>query len=150
MRHLDALGEIPEHLLGVYDIVQLRLFQVVVRDNDPGPLLRNVLKMLSGCFVPLVPLFHRHALRSVHLLIHTIILSPLLLLKSFAMAHGHHLTPISTPQNRVATYNGPNTTCRHKPPSKRPRLLAPPPSTPSRHSCKDSRGKTAELECKSK
>lgn len=80
MRHLDALGEMPEHLFGVYDVVQLRLFQVVVRDNDPGPLLRNVLKMLSGCFIPLGPLYHRHELRSVHLLIHTIILSPLLLL----------------------------------------------------------------------
>ena len=49
MRYLNALGEIPEHLIGMYDIVQLRLFQVVVKDNDPGPLLRNMLKMLSGC-----------------------------------------------------------------------------------------------------
>ncbi|KAF6232186.1 hypothetical protein HO173_009569 [Letharia columbiana] len=47
MRHLDALGEIPEHLAGKYDIVQLRLFQVVVKDNDPGPLLRNMVKMLK-------------------------------------------------------------------------------------------------------
>ena len=47
MRYLDALGEIPSHLVGIYDIVQLRLFQVVVKDNDPGPLLRNMLKMLS-------------------------------------------------------------------------------------------------------
>ena len=49
MRQLDALGEIPEHLVGMYDILQLRLFQVVVKDSDPGPLLRNMLKMLSGC-----------------------------------------------------------------------------------------------------
>ena len=47
MRYLDALGEIPSHLVGIYDIVQLRLFQVVVKNNDPGPLLRNMLKMLS-------------------------------------------------------------------------------------------------------
>ena len=47
MRYLDALGEIPSHLVGIYDIVQLRLFQVVVKDNDPSPLLRNMLKMLS-------------------------------------------------------------------------------------------------------
>lgn len=47
MRQLDALGEIPEHLFGIYDIVHLRLFQVVVKDNDPGPLLRNMLRMLS-------------------------------------------------------------------------------------------------------
>ena len=49
MQQLDALSEIPEHLVGMYDIVQLRLFQVVVKDNDPGPLLRNVLRMLSEC-----------------------------------------------------------------------------------------------------
>ena len=53
MQRLDALGEIPEHLVGVYDIVQLRLFQVVVKDDDPGPLLRNMLKMLSGCLFSL-------------------------------------------------------------------------------------------------
>ena len=55
MRQLDALGEIPEHLAGMYDVVQLRLFQVVVKDNDPGPLLRNMLRMLSGC-----SLYHTH------------------------------------------------------------------------------------------
>ena len=49
MQQLDALTGIPEHLVGMYDIVQLRLFQVVVKDNDPGPLLRNVLRMLSEC-----------------------------------------------------------------------------------------------------
>ena len=47
MQQLDALGEMPEHLVGIYDIVHLRLFQVVVKDNDPGLLLRNMLKMLS-------------------------------------------------------------------------------------------------------
>lgn len=60
MRHLDALGEIPEHLAGKYDIVQLRLFQVVVKDNDPGPLLRNMVKMLSGCFTFPPPPFYVH------------------------------------------------------------------------------------------
>ena len=48
MRYLDALGEIPEELRAVYDVVQLRLFQVVVRDGDPGGLLRNVISMLSA------------------------------------------------------------------------------------------------------
>ncbi len=51
MRPLDALGEIPEELVGMYDIVHLRLFQVVVTDGDPGPLLRNMLRMLSECLV---------------------------------------------------------------------------------------------------
>lgn len=56
MRRLDALGEIPAELAGAYDVVQVRLFQVVVRDNDPGPLLRNVVGMLSEFFL-LVSLF---------------------------------------------------------------------------------------------
>ena len=47
MRQLDALGEIPEHLIGIYDIVHLQLFQVVVKNNDPGPLLQNMLRILS-------------------------------------------------------------------------------------------------------
>ncbi|KAM0797593.1 hypothetical protein BDR22DRAFT_824216 [Usnea florida] len=47
MRYLNALGEIPAHLVGIYDIVHLRLFQVVVKNNDAGPLLRNMLKMLK-------------------------------------------------------------------------------------------------------
>lgn len=50
MQFLDALGEIPNHLNGIYDIIQLRLFHTVVRDNDPVPLLRNVMKMLSGFY----------------------------------------------------------------------------------------------------
>lgn len=63
MQQLDALSEIPEHLVGMYDIVQLRLFQVVVRDNDPGPLLRNVLRMLSEC--PTL-LMHTYTLPLIH------------------------------------------------------------------------------------
>ena len=63
MQQFDALSEIPEHLVGMYDIVQLRLFQVVVRDNDPGPLLRNVLRMLSGCSNLLI---HKYVLRFIY------------------------------------------------------------------------------------
>lgn len=48
MRFLDALGDVPDELMGVYDVVQLRLFQVVVKDGDPGVLLRNVVSMLSA------------------------------------------------------------------------------------------------------
>lgn len=44
---LDAFGEIPEHLVGKYDIVHLRAFVVIVRNNDPTKLLSNLLKMLS-------------------------------------------------------------------------------------------------------
>lgn len=63
MRQLDALGEIPEHLVDVYDIVHLRLFQVVVKDNNPGPLLRNMLRMLSTCSGFLI---HIHTITFIH------------------------------------------------------------------------------------
>ena len=51
---------IPEHLVGRYDVVHIRSVAVMVRNNDPGPLLRNLVKMLSEsschcyviCFVP--------------------------------------------------------------------------------------------------
>ena len=56
MHQLDVFADIPEHLVGVYDIIQLRLFQVVVKDNDPLPLLKNVLKMLSA-FLPIISAF---------------------------------------------------------------------------------------------
>ena len=63
MRQLDALGEIPEHLVDVYDIVHLRLFQVVVKDNDSGLLLRNMLRMLSTCSGFLI---HIHTITFIH------------------------------------------------------------------------------------
>lgn len=43
----DAFGDVPEHLVGRYDIVHIRTFAVIVRNNDPGSLLRNLIKMLS-------------------------------------------------------------------------------------------------------
>lgn len=43
----DILGNVPEHLVGRYDIVHLRTFAVVVRNNDPTGLLQNLIKMLS-------------------------------------------------------------------------------------------------------
>ena len=46
----DVFEGIPEHLVGRYDVVHIRTFAVIVRDNDPGPLLRNLLKMLSENF----------------------------------------------------------------------------------------------------
>ena len=43
----DILGTVPEHLVGQYDVVHLRTFAVVVKNNDPNGLLQNLLKMLS-------------------------------------------------------------------------------------------------------
>ena len=43
----DALGNVPEHLIGRYDVVHIRTFAAIVRDNDPTRLLENLIKMLS-------------------------------------------------------------------------------------------------------
>ena len=47
MHKLDAFSPLPHELVGKYDIVHLRLFIVLVRNNDPAPLLRNLIQMLS-------------------------------------------------------------------------------------------------------
>ncbi|MCJ1382479.1 hypothetical protein MMC17_005592 [Xylographa soralifera] len=44
---LDAFAEIPEHLIGQYDVVHVKLIILVVKDNDPTILLQNLMKMLS-------------------------------------------------------------------------------------------------------
>ena len=43
----DAFENVPEHLVGRYDIVHLRAFAIVVRNNDPTVVLGNLIKMLS-------------------------------------------------------------------------------------------------------
>jgi hypothetical protein len=47
IRKVDLYGPLPEDLVGVYDVIHLRLFLVVIRDDDPVPVLRNLLKMLK-------------------------------------------------------------------------------------------------------
>ena len=47
--NLDLYEHIPESLLGRYDIVNIRLFLWVCRNNDPVPILEGALKMLSTC-----------------------------------------------------------------------------------------------------
>jgi len=44
---VDAFAAVPEHLVGKYDVVHIRAFVVIVRDNDPMRLLSNLIKMLS-------------------------------------------------------------------------------------------------------
>ena len=115
MRQLDALGVIPENLVGIYDIVHLRLFQVVVKDNDPGPLLRNMLRMLSGWSNLLVYIhWHSYSLRLL-LLSHTFF-HPVPRLKypwstaTPSVSISHQLTHISITQNQAVFSNGPSTT----------------------------------------
>ena len=47
LHRLDVLKPIPEELKGKYDIVHVRLFLAVVQDDDPTPILRNLMDMLS-------------------------------------------------------------------------------------------------------
>lgn len=45
---LDAFNEnISEEHIGQYDIVHVRVFTAVVKNNDPGPLIRNAFKKLK-------------------------------------------------------------------------------------------------------
>lgn len=46
---LNAMDDPPQHLLEQYDIVHLRLFLSVVKDNDPTSLFKHCLKLLSKC-----------------------------------------------------------------------------------------------------
>lgn len=46
---LDALAEVPSELIEVYDVIHVGLL-VLVAGDDPMPLLRNLIKMLSMFF----------------------------------------------------------------------------------------------------
>lgn len=46
IRQWDATTDVPSDLVGQFDIVNLRLFGLVIRE-DPAPVLRNLIKMLS-------------------------------------------------------------------------------------------------------
>lgn len=52
LRELDLYEPLPAELEGIYDVVHLRLFFVVIRNNDPSPVLQNLLRMLSKCWIP--------------------------------------------------------------------------------------------------
>jgi hypothetical protein len=47
LHHWDITTEVPEHLLGVYDVVQVRHFAFVLRQPDLKGVLDNLLKLLS-------------------------------------------------------------------------------------------------------
>lgn len=47
LRQLDALSPIPEELVETYDVVHISLVVIIVRDDNPIPLLDNLLRMLS-------------------------------------------------------------------------------------------------------
>ncbi|CAF9936828.1 hypothetical protein IMSHALPRED_010916 [Imshaugia aleurites] len=43
----NCLTPFPHELTGTYDVVHIRLFILFVQENDPGPLLRNFLRLLK-------------------------------------------------------------------------------------------------------
>jgi hypothetical protein len=47
LEKLDILAPIPEELTGRYDVVVIRFFSLMVKDNDIGTLLANLLSLLS-------------------------------------------------------------------------------------------------------
>ena len=47
LQQLDIFKTIPETLLGQYDIVHVRLFMLVIQNDDPGPMLENLVRLLS-------------------------------------------------------------------------------------------------------
>jgi hypothetical protein len=46
VRSWDVFTEVPDDLIGKFDLVNLRLFSFVIQD-DPTLVLRNVIKLLS-------------------------------------------------------------------------------------------------------
>ncbi|MCJ1383156.1 hypothetical protein MMC17_006269 [Xylographa soralifera] len=47
MHKLDAFLNLSPDIIGKHDVVHLRLFTVLLKHNDPVPLLRNLVRMLS-------------------------------------------------------------------------------------------------------
>ncbi|KAL8811346.1 MAG: hypothetical protein Q9200_001873 [Gallowayella weberi] len=47
VRRWDIYFALPPELEGSYDVVYIRLLLLVVKDNDPRPILRNALRMLK-------------------------------------------------------------------------------------------------------
>ena len=43
----DVFEDVPEYMLGIYDIVHVRLLVLVVRDSNPRNVIRNLAKMLK-------------------------------------------------------------------------------------------------------
>ena len=47
LKTLNALDSVPDTLRGKYDIVHISLFVMLVRNENPGPILNNLILMLS-------------------------------------------------------------------------------------------------------
>jgi SAM-dependent methyltransferase len=47
LRQWNLFEEVPEDLLGKFDLVHVRLVVLVIENGDPTPLLRNIMKLLK-------------------------------------------------------------------------------------------------------
>ncbi|KAI0014478.1 S-adenosyl-L-methionine-dependent methyltransferase [Xylariaceae sp. FL0662B] len=47
LHKLDCLAPLPEHLLEQYDIVHIQLFHLAVHNNDPAPIILNLIRLLK-------------------------------------------------------------------------------------------------------
>lgn len=43
----DAFSEVPDDMVEQYDVVHIAIFMLLISKNDPVPLLKNLMKMLS-------------------------------------------------------------------------------------------------------
>lgn len=48
---MDSFGEVPDEMIGKYDVVHLRLWCCVVKRNDPRQLISHVTKLLRKLFI---------------------------------------------------------------------------------------------------
>jgi len=49
----DAFSEVPEAMVEQYDIVHVGIFMVLIANNNPVPILKNLMKILSMMLVPI-------------------------------------------------------------------------------------------------
>lgn len=47
LRIQDAFAEVPAELIGTYDVVHMRFWCCVVKDQNTGPLIRHAMSLLS-------------------------------------------------------------------------------------------------------
>lgn len=51
VHYLNCLAPIPKHLLEQFDIVHIQLFHLAVHNNDPAPIIQNLVSLLSTCLL---------------------------------------------------------------------------------------------------
>ncbi len=48
---MDVFDDIPDDLVERFDVVHVRAFAVIIKNNDPVPFLRNMMRLLSELFL---------------------------------------------------------------------------------------------------